>query len=93
VVLVGERRPEQSHDAVAHHLIDGAFVAMDRFHHPLEHRIEEPPGVFRVSIGQNLERSAEISEEDGDLFALAFDSLAPPENLLREVLWRVAMGA
>jgi len=33
VILVGDRRPEQRHDPVAHHLVHCAFVAVDRFHH------------------------------------------------------------
>ena len=39
VVFVGDRGAEQRHDAVAHHLIDGAFVVVRRLHHVLEHRI------------------------------------------------------
>jgi hypothetical protein len=35
VVLVSQRCPEQRHDPVAHHLVDGAFVVMDRLDHPL----------------------------------------------------------
>ncbi len=50
VVLVGERRAEEGHDAVAHDLVDGALVAVDRLHHPLEDGVEEPPGVFRVAV-------------------------------------------
>src|SRR5262245_25917690 len=34
MVLVGHRRTEEGHDAVPHDLVDGALVAMDRFHHP-----------------------------------------------------------
>jgi hypothetical protein len=43
VIFVRERRAEQRHDAVAHHLVHRAFVAMHGFHHPLEDGIEEPP--------------------------------------------------
>jgi len=52
VVLVREGRAEQRHDAVAHHLIDGALVAVDRLHHAVEHWIEELPGFLRVTVGQ-----------------------------------------
>ena len=41
VVLVGQRRAEQRHDAVAHDLVDGALVAVDGLHHPLEDRVEQ----------------------------------------------------
>ncbi len=33
VVLKSQRRAEQRHDAVAHHLIDRAFVAVNCLHH------------------------------------------------------------
>src|SRR5262245_29970326 len=36
VVLVGEGRAEQRHDPVTHDLVHRAFVAVDRFHHPLD---------------------------------------------------------
>ena len=39
VVLMGEGRPEEGHDPIAHDLIDGALVAMNGLHHPLEHRV------------------------------------------------------
>jgi hypothetical protein len=51
MILVGERRPEQGHDAVAHHLVDGAFVAVHRGHHVLQHGIEELAGFLGVTVG------------------------------------------
>jgi hypothetical protein len=39
MVLVGDGRPEQRHDPVAHDLVDGTLVAMNGLHHPLEHRV------------------------------------------------------
>src|SRR5215468_5101134 len=45
VVLMGNRGTEQRHDPVTHNLIDGALIAMDRFHHLLEHRVEHPAGL------------------------------------------------
>jgi hypothetical protein len=29
---------------------------MDRVHHVLDHRVEEPPGLLGILIGQELER-------------------------------------
>jgi hypothetical protein len=52
VILVGKRRAEQRHDPVAHDLVHGPLVAMDRFHHPLEHRIENAASVFRIAVGK-----------------------------------------
>ena len=73
VVLVGQRRAEQRHDPVAHHLVDGALVAVDGLHHALEHRVEELPRLLRVPIGEELHRALQVGEEDRDLLALAFE--------------------
>jgi hypothetical protein len=35
MIFMGNRRAKQGHNAIAHHLIDGTFVAMDSRHHPL----------------------------------------------------------
>ena len=72
VVLVGERRAEQRHDAVAHHLVDGALVAVHRLHHAFEHRIEELARLLRVAVGEQLHRALEVGEQHRDLLALAF---------------------
>jgi hypothetical protein len=50
VVLVGERRPKEGHDAVAHHLVDGALVAVDGLHHPFDHGVEELPDLLRITV-------------------------------------------
>ena len=56
MVLMSQRRAEQGHDAVAQHLIHRALVVMDRVHHVLDHRVEEPPGLLGILVGQELER-------------------------------------
>jgi hypothetical protein len=33
VVFMGDRRPEEGHDAVAQHLVHGALVTVHRLHH------------------------------------------------------------
>ena len=73
MVLVGHGRAEERHDPVAHDLVDGALVAVDGLHHPLEDRIEELPGLLGVAVGQQLHRALEVGEEDRDLLALAFE--------------------
>ena len=52
VVLVGDRRAEQRHDPIAHDLVDGALVAVDRLHHPLEHGIEQLPRLLGIAVGE-----------------------------------------
>ena len=91
VVFVGERRPEERHDAVAHHLVDGALVAMDRLHHALQHRVEELPRFLGVAVGEQLHRALEVGEQNGDLLALALQGGLGGEDLLGEVPGRVGV--
>jgi hypothetical protein len=62
MILVGERRPEQGHDAVAHHLVDGPLVAMHRGHHALEDRVQQLPGLFGVAVGQQLHGAFQVGK-------------------------------
>jgi hypothetical protein len=48
---------------VAHDLIDGALVVMDRLHHAFEHRVEQPARVLRIPVGEQLDRPLEVGEE------------------------------
>jgi hypothetical protein len=57
VILVGDRRPEERHDPVAHHLVHRTLVAVDRLHHAVEHRVQELPGVLGVAVGEQLQRA------------------------------------
>ena len=91
MVLVGERRAEQRHDAVAHDLVHGALVAVHRLHHALEHRIEERARLLGVAVGEQLHRALEVGEEHRDLLALALQRAPRGEDLLGEVLRRVAV--
>ena len=72
VILVSERRAEERHDAVAHHLIHGALVAVDGLHHALEDGIEDLPRLFRIAVGEELHRALEVGEQHGHLLALTF---------------------
>jgi hypothetical protein len=92
VILVGKRRPEQRHDPVAHDLVDGALVPVDRLHHPLEDRVEELPRVLGVTVGEQLHRALQIGEQHGDLLALALQRALRRKDLLREVLGGVGLG-
>ena len=51
MILVGDGRPEQRHDPVAHHLVHGPLVAVDRLHHALEHRVEELARFLGIAVG------------------------------------------
>jgi hypothetical protein len=85
VILVGERCAEQRHDAVTHHLVDRALVAVHRLHHSLEHRIDEPTRLLGVAVSEQLHRALEVGEKDRDLLALALEGTARGEDFLGEV--------
>jgi hypothetical protein len=85
VVLVGQRGAEEGHDPVAHDLVDGAFVAVDGLHHPLEHGVEELARLLGIPVGEQLHGALEIGEEHGDLLALALQGGLGGEDLLGEV--------
>ena len=92
VVLVRQRRAEQRHDAVAHHLVDGALVAVHRLHHALEHRVEELARLLRIAVGEQLHRALQVGEQHRDLLALAFERAFGGEDLLGEMLGGVRIG-
>ena len=92
VVLVGERRAEERHDPVAHHLIHRAFVAVDRLHHALQHGVEDLARLLRIAVGEELHRALEVGEEDGDLLALALEGGLGREDPLGQVLRGVGLG-
>jgi hypothetical protein len=52
MVLMGQRRPEQGHDAVTHDLVDRPLVAVHSSHEALQHGVEEPSRFLRVAVGQ-----------------------------------------
>ena len=72
VILVRDRRAEEGHDPVAHHLIDRALVAVYRLHHVLENGVEELPRLLRVTVREQLHRALEVGEQDRHLLALTF---------------------
>ncbi len=91
MVLVSEWCTEECHDAVAHHLVDGPLVAVDRFHHVFEHRVEELPGLLGIAIREELHGALEVGEQHGDLLALAFEGRLRGQDALGEVLGSVRL--
>ena len=73
VVLGGDRRAEQRHDAVAHDLAHRAAVLLDGFAHVLEYWVEQRARFLRIAIGDEFHRSFEVGEENGDELSFAFD--------------------
>jgi hypothetical protein len=73
VILDGDRRPKEGHDAVAHDLIHGAAVAAHRLDHRLQHRIDERARLFGVTTGQQLHRALDVGEQHGHVLAFALE--------------------
>jgi hypothetical protein len=72
------RRAEERHDPVAHHLVDGALVAMDRFHHQLEDGIGEVARFLGIAVSEQLHRALEVGEEHRDIaITMRYAHLAP----------------
>ena len=90
VVLVGDRRPEQRHDAVARVLVDGPFVAMHPLRQDLEEAVEDAVPLLGVDLLGQLHRALHVGEEDGHLLALALQGGLRLEDLVGEVLRGVA---
>jgi len=78
VVLVRERRAENRHDAVAHHLVHRALVPVNRIHHRFEHRIEQLAGVLWVPIREQLHGALHVGEQ-------TVTCLRSPSRALRDV--------
>src|SRR5262245_49383477 len=89
---MGERGTEEGHNAVASHFVHRAFVVMDGFHHPLDHRVEKLAGVFGIAVGEQLHRALQIGKQHSDLLALAFEGRLGGEDLLGELFRGVGVG-
>ena len=73
VVLVGKRRAEQRHDAVAGVLVDRPLEAMHALVQEVEESVQHPvPFLGAHALGQ-LHRVLDVGEQHRDLLALAFE--------------------
>ena len=78
MVLMRQGRPKQGHNAIAHDLVHGAFVAVYGRHHAFQHGIEN----CRASSGS---RSARSSMEPLRSANSTVTCLRSPSRALREV--------
>jgi hypothetical protein len=88
---MGERRPEEGHDPVAHHLVYGALVLMDGFHHPLQDGIENLARHFGIAAREQFHGALEVGEEDRDLLSLTLKRGLRREDPLGEMLGSVGL--
>src|SRR5262249_55533823 len=89
VIFMGERGAEQRHDPIAHHLVHGPLVVVNRLHHALEHRIEKLASLLGITIGEKLHRPPEVGEEHGDLLAFPFQGRFGGEDSFGQLRRRV----
>ena len=89
VVFVGQRRPEQRHDAITEHLVHRTLIAVHGLHHGVQGRVQDGPGLFRVEVADQLRRALEVGKQHRDLLALAFQGAFGGQDLLGEIGGRV----
>jgi hypothetical protein len=92
VILVCDRRAEESHDAVAGVLIDRAFEPVNAVGEDREEAIHDFVPFLGIDLLRQVHRSLHISKEHRDLLPLAFESGTSGEDLLGEVFRRVGAG-
>jgi hypothetical protein len=92
MVFEREWGPKECHDAIAHDLVHGAFVAMDGLDHAIEDGVEQLTGLLGVAVGEQFQRSLDISEEDRNLLTFAFDGRPLRQDPFGQVARRVVMG-
>ena len=76
MVFMGNGRTEEGHNAIPHHLVDGALVAVHGLDHALQHRVQKLPGLLRVAVRQQLHGPLQVRKQHRDLLAFAFEGTA-----------------
>ncbi len=89
MILVGDRRAEQRHDAVAGVLVDRALEAMHPVGEDLEEAVEDLVPIFRVELLGQIHRALHVGEQHRHLLPLAFESGLRLQDLFGEVLGSV----
>jgi hypothetical protein len=92
MVLVGDRRTEDRHDAVTEDLIHRALVSMHGIDHDLLQRVEYRTDRLGVEVLHQVGRTLDVGKEDGDLLAFALDRSACAQDLLGELRRRMVRG-
>jgi hypothetical protein len=52
VVLVGQRRAEQCHDAIPYHLVHRPLIPVHGLHHVLKGRVKELARFLGITVGE-----------------------------------------
>jgi hypothetical protein len=86
VVLVGDRRAEERHDAVAGVMVHRALEAMNAVRKDLEEAVEDLVPLLRVELLGQLHRPLHVGEEDRHLLSLTLEGGLRLQDLIGEVL-------
>ncbi len=86
MVLVGNGRPEQRHNAVAGELVDETLEALDAVGKDLEEALHDGAPLLGVELLGEVHRPLHVGEEHADLFAFAFENAFRFEDFFGEML-------
>src|SRR5213594_618043 len=88
-VLVGDRRPEEGHDAVTRVLVDCSLEAMHLGRDALEAAVDDAVDLFGVELLGEAREPGYVREQHGHLAALALQCRPRVEDLVGQMLRRV----
>jgi hypothetical protein len=89
MVLMGQGRAKEGHEAITQNLVHRALIAVHSVHHGVQDGVEELLCGFRVEVANQLGGTSDVGKQDGDLLAFAFQGAARGQDLLREIGGRV----
>ena len=72
MIFVSQRCAKERHNAVAHNLVNRAFITVNCFRHMFENRVEKFPRVLRITVCKQLHGTFHVSKQYRYLLALAF---------------------
>ena len=92
VIFMGNRRPEERHDAIPQHLVHRALIAVHGVHHAVQGRVQELLGGLGVEVPDQLGGVFDIGEQHRHLLALAFQVMARVKDFFGEMWWGIGQG-
>ena len=92
MILVGDRRAEQRHDAVARELVDETLEALDALGENREEALHDRAPLFRVELLGEVHRALHVGEQHRHLLVLAFEGGLRLQDPVGEVLWCMGAG-
>ena len=90
MVLVSHRRPEEGHEAVAQELVDRPLVPVHGGQRQLEEAVQEVVHGLGADVLGQCRGALEVAEEDGHHLPLPLDGAPGGQDLVSEMLRRVA---